>query len=37
MEFKRIKPLLKEAGYTDIASTHGELKLTRVITGRVPG
>jgi release factor glutamine methyltransferase len=35
MEFKRIKPLLKEAGYTDIASTHGDLKLTRVITGRV--
>jgi|SRR5581483_11536157 len=35
MEFKRIRPLLKEAGYTDIKSTHGELKLTRVITGRV--
>jgi release factor glutamine methyltransferase len=35
MEFKRIKPLLKAAGYTDIKSTHGDLKLTRVITGRV--
>jgi len=35
MEFKRIKPLLKAAGYTDVKSTHGDLKLTRVITGRV--
>jgi release factor glutamine methyltransferase len=37
MEFKRIRPLMKDAGYTDIRSTHGELKLTRVICGRVPG
>ncbi|MEX2394035.1 MAG: HemK/PrmC family methyltransferase [Actinomycetota bacterium] len=36
-EWKRIRPLFKEAGYTDIRSTHGELKLTRVITGRLPG
>jgi release factor glutamine methyltransferase len=35
MEFKRIRPLLKQAGYTDIKSTHGDLKLTRVICGRV--
>ncbi len=36
MEWKRVRPLFKEAGYTDIRSTHGELKLTRVICGRVP-
>jgi release factor glutamine methyltransferase len=36
MEWKRVRPLFKEAGYTDIKSTHGELKLTRVICGRVP-
>jgi release factor glutamine methyltransferase len=35
-EFRRIAKLLREAGYTDIRSTHGELKLTRVITGRFP-
>ena len=35
MEWKRVRPLFKEAGYTDIKSTHGELKLTRVICGRV--
>jgi release factor glutamine methyltransferase len=35
MEWKRVRPLFKEAGYTDIRSTHGELKLTRVICGRV--
>ncbi len=34
-EFKRISPLLREAGYTSIKSTHGELKLTRVITARL--
>jgi release factor glutamine methyltransferase len=36
MEWKRVRPLFKEAGYTDIRSTYGELKLTRVICGRVP-
>jgi release factor glutamine methyltransferase len=36
MEWKRVRPLFKEAGYTEIKSTHGELKLTRVICGRVP-
>jgi release factor glutamine methyltransferase len=35
-EFRRIAKLLREAGYADIKSTHGELKLTRVITGRIP-
>lgn len=34
-EWKRVRPLFKEGGYTDIRSTHGELKLTRVICGRV--
>src|SRR5436305_784259 len=34
-EWKRVRPLFKEAGYSDIRSTHGELKLTRVICGRV--
>jgi release factor glutamine methyltransferase len=33
-EFRRIAPMLRQAGYTDVRSTHGELKLTRVITGR---
>lgn len=33
-EWKRIRPLLSQAGYSDIRSTHGELKLTRVICGR---
>jgi release factor glutamine methyltransferase len=35
-EFKVIRPMLREADYTDIRSTHGDLKLTRVITGRMP-
>lgn len=35
-EWKRVRPLFKDAGYTDIRSTHGELKLTRVICGRLP-
>jgi release factor glutamine methyltransferase len=35
-EFRRIAPMLRKAGYTDVKSTHGELKLTRVITGRIP-
>ena len=35
-EFKRIRPLFRDAGYVDVQSTHGELKLTRVICGRVP-
>jgi release factor glutamine methyltransferase len=34
-EFRRIAKMLRGAGYTDIRSTHGELKLTRVITGRL--
>jgi release factor glutamine methyltransferase len=33
-EWKRVRPLFREAGYVDIRSTHGELKLTRVICGR---
>jgi release factor glutamine methyltransferase len=35
-EFKVIRPMLRDAGYADIKSTHGDLKLTRVITGRMP-
>jgi release factor glutamine methyltransferase len=35
-EFRGIAKLLRAAGYTDIRSTHGDLKLTRVITGRIP-
>ncbi len=35
-EWNRIRPLFKEAGYVDVRSTHGELKLTRVICGRLP-
>jgi release factor glutamine methyltransferase len=35
-EWNRVRPIFKEAGYTDIRSTHGELKLTRVICGRLP-
>jgi release factor glutamine methyltransferase len=35
-EFKRIAPLLRKAGYTDVKSTHGTLKLTRVIVAKVP-
>lgn len=35
-EWKRVRPLFKDAGYSDIRSTHGELKLTRVICGRLP-
>ncbi len=34
-EWKRVRPLFKDAGYVDIRSTHGELKLTRVICGRL--
>jgi release factor glutamine methyltransferase len=33
-EFRRIAPMMRQAGYSDVRSTHGELKLTRVITGR---
>jgi release factor glutamine methyltransferase len=29
-----VRRMMREAGYTDIRSTHGELKLTRVIVGR---
>jgi release factor glutamine methyltransferase len=36
-EWNRVRPIFKEAGYTDIRSTYGELKLTRVICGRLPG
>ena len=35
-EWNRVRPIFKEAGYVDIRSTHGDLKLTRVITGRLP-
>jgi release factor glutamine methyltransferase len=35
-EWNRVRPLFKEAGYIDVRSTHGELKLTRVICGRLP-
>jgi release factor glutamine methyltransferase len=35
-EWKKVRPLFKEAGYVDVRSTHGELKLTRVICGRLP-
>lgn len=35
-EFRGIAKMLRAAGYTDIRSTHGDLKLTRVITGRIP-
>lgn len=35
-EFRFIRRLLRDAGYSDIRSTHGKLKLTRVIVGRVP-
>jgi len=34
-EFKRIAPMLRRAGYSDVKSTHGTLKLTRVIVGRL--
>lgn len=33
-EFRFIRGLMRDAGYTDIRSTHGKLKLTRVIVGR---
>jgi release factor glutamine methyltransferase len=36
-EWTRVRPIFKDAGYTDIRSTYGELKLTRVICGRLPG
>jgi release factor glutamine methyltransferase len=35
-EWKKVRPLFKDAGYVDVRSTHGELKLTRVICGRFP-
>lgn len=35
-EWNRVRPLFREAGYTDVRSTHGELKLTRVICGKLP-
>jgi release factor glutamine methyltransferase len=35
-EWKRVRPLFRDAGYVDIRSTHGNLKLTRVICGRLP-
>lgn len=35
-EWKRVRPLFRAAGYVDVRSTHGELKLTRVICGRLP-
>jgi release factor glutamine methyltransferase len=35
-EWTRVRPIFKDAGYTDIRSTYGELKLTRVICGRLP-
>ncbi|MBE0428493.1 MAG: peptide chain release factor N(5)-glutamine methyltransferase [Thermoleophilia bacterium] len=34
-EFRAIRTLLKSAGYTDIRSTHGSMRYTRVITGRL--
>lgn len=34
-EFRFIRTLMRDEGYTDIRSTHGTLKLTRVIVGRV--
>lgn len=34
-EFRSIRSLMSQAGYRDIRSTHGKLKLTRVIVGRV--
>ncbi len=34
-EFRSVRPLLREAGYGEIRSTHGQLRHTRVITGRV--
>jgi release factor glutamine methyltransferase len=35
-EWNRVRPLFRQAGYTDVRSTHGELKLTRVICGKLP-
>jgi release factor glutamine methyltransferase len=35
-DWKKVRPLFKDAGYVDVRSTHGELKLTRVICGRFP-
>lgn len=35
-EWTRVRPIFKEAGYTDIRSTYGDFKLTRVICGRLP-
>lgn len=32
----QIRALLRERGYSDIRSTHGDLRYTRVITGRRP-
>jgi release factor glutamine methyltransferase len=36
-EFRSIRPLLRQAGYSDVRSTKGPLKHTRVIVGRVQG
>lgn len=35
-EWNKVRPLFREAGYVDVRSTYGELKLTRVICGRLP-
>jgi release factor glutamine methyltransferase len=35
-EWNKVRPLFRDAGYVDVRSTHGELKLTRVICGRLP-
>jgi release factor glutamine methyltransferase len=35
-ESRVVRSLFREHGYTDVRSTHGELKLTRVIAGRRP-
>lgn len=34
-ETRRVMPLLREAGYGSVRSTHGDVSYTRVITGRV--
>ena len=34
-EFRGIRTMLKEAGYRDIRSTHGQLRHTRVIVARI--
>ena len=35
-EWNKIRPMFRDAGYVDVRSTHGELKLTRVFCGRLP-